>query len=845
MVPGDLSGWIKPLAPMPMMLRSGQTGGGGLFGERRALARLILLVTAGALAVCAGELIALWKGPAPAVWRIGLAAGLLLASRLAIVHLRFRGQRIDFDWGEGALLLCLVLLPTPWLTLLTPVCLAAAGIVLGRPSVKTVYNAASATVATAVAGTAANALYDTTTTALSWRLVGALGVAALLFTVVADLSASAAIALSQSERLLPTLRVGVGMELLTGAGNVCAALAVVAIARFDAWLVITLPMLVGAIQITYSSRMRAQHERHAWTQLETTTRAFTQLDPLAVAAAAVTGIAELFQADRVEVRFRSPNGHNEHYSGGREGLAGPAQDPPPDGPTLTVPLGRPDEDAGTVTLHFRADVTLNARESHALATLATALAVALANAERYETTRGFAEAKAQEAVTDSLTGVGNRALLRDAGAGVLAEAVQGGRAGALLLVDLDHFKEVNDTLGYDTGDRLLVEVARRLTGSVDGPDLVVRLGSHEFAVLLADAAGRAPEHVAERLIACLDEPMVLDGLLLHAPASIGIAGFPGDAGDVRDLLRLADVALLRAKGSATRWVRYAADQDQPHADRLATVEESRAAMANGEFVLYYQPKVEVRTGEITGAEALIRWHHPTRGLLSPDKFMTAIEHSALVHDFTLNVLRMGLRDCAGWLAEQAARSLAVNLSPRNLLHPGLPDAVLELLRTYAVPSTQLVLEVTETAIMSDLDTVDTVLAQLRAGGVQLSLDDFGTGYSSLTFLSRIPVDEVKIDRSFVSRMLTSSRDDVVVRGTISLARGLGLRVVAEGVETREEHERLVELGCERAQGYFYGRPMPVEVLRELPAILPVGGHHPRPTGVIPVPRSAQASEPAR
>ncbi|MDP9241508.1 MAG: GGDEF domain-containing phosphodiesterase, partial [Actinomycetota bacterium] len=351
------------------------------------------------------------------------------------------------------------------------------------------------------------------------------------------------------------------------------------------------------------------------------------------------------------------------------------------------------------------------------------------------------------------------------------------------------------------------------------------------------------EEVAEQLIGVLDEPMVLDGLHLRAPASIGIAGFPDDADDLKELLRVADAALLRAKTTETRWVRYAAGQDQPHAERLVAVEESRTGLANAEFVLHYQPKVDMRTGQIKGAEALIRWQHPTRGLLPPAMFMTVVEHSPLVHEFTLNVLRMGLRDCADWLAQDPGRNLAINLSARNLLNPSLPDAVVDLLHSYRVPSTQLVLEVTETAMMSDLDTVDAVLARLRAAGVQLSLDDFGTGFSSLTFLSRIPVDEVKIDRSFVSRMLTSSRDDVVVRGTISLARGLGLRVVAEGVETVEEHLRLVELGCERAQGYYYGRPMAIEALRALPGLLPAAAGDATP---IPVPRRPHAvSGPAK
>jgi diguanylate cyclase (GGDEF)-like protein len=808
---------------------------------------LIALMFSGALASLGYALFAVSHEPMPAWWRLGLACGVLAASRLASLDLRFRGHVVGFDWGEGALLLGLVLLPSPWLTLLMPVCLVAARALVRRNAIKTLYNAATTTIATAAAGMLAGAVCDLRTVGLSWRLGVALVLAALVFTAVMDIGSSAAIAFSQAVGFFPTLRVGVGLELLTGAGNVGAALLVVAIAGFDRWLLATLPMLVIALQITYHSRLRGQQERKTWTQLEHTTRAFTQLDPAAVAEAAIEGILALFQADRVEVLFRRPDGSEARYAGGASGPGERAAQSAEAGPNVTVPnvtvpLGQPEEGLGTITLYFAEAVALNGRERHALATLATALAVALANAERYETTRGLAEEKAREALTDPLTGVGNRALLREAGADLLARAAEREQAGAMLLVDLDHFKEVNDTLGYDTGDRLLVEVARRLKGAVAEADLVVRLGSHVFAVLLADVAMQSPEATADRLIGCLDEPMILDGLHLRAPASIGIAGSPGDAGSIRELLRLADAALLRAKGTAVRWVRYTADLDQPHADRLVSVEESRAGIANGEFLLHYQPKVDVPTGRVMGVEALIRWQHPTRGFLAPDTFMPAIEHSVLVHEFTLNILRMGLRDCAGWLARDPARNLAVNLSARNLLNPNLPQAVLDLLEHYGVPSGQLVLEVTETAIMSDLDTVDAVLSRLRASGVQLSLDDFGTGYSSLTFLSRIPVDEVKIDRSFVSRMLTSNRDDLLVRGTISLAHELGLRVVAEGVETREEHLRLVALNCERGQGYYYSRPVPIDALHAMADRLPAAALHRPPAGTIPPPRDPAPSE---
>ncbi len=790
--------------------------------KNRRLDLLIALVLATAGALAALAFVSVNHQALPAWWRIGLAGALVAVSRLAVLRLRFRGNLLHFDWGEGALLLGLVLLPAPWLTLVTPFCAAAASLLLKKGTIRTLYNAGAATIATAAAGSLATAVSQIDTGILSWRLVAALGLAGLTYTIAADITASAAIALSQNQRFFRTLRVGWGLELLTGAGNVGAALIIVAATGFDAWLLTTLPMLVVALQITYHSRLRGQQERETWTQLEHTTRAFTQLDPAAVAEAAIHGILDLFQADRVDVLFHRPDGTDARYTGGLAASESPPEHRPEGSPTLTVPLGQHEDDLGTITLHFSDKVTLNGRERHALATLATALAVALANAERYETTRGLGEQKALEAVTDPLTGLGNRTRLRETGAELLAEAARRGKSSALLLIDLDHVKDVNDTLGYDAGDRLVIEVARRLTSVVSEEDLVVRLGGHVFAIVLADVARQSAELSADRLIGCLDERMVLDGLHLRAPATVGIAGCPGDAGTIRDLLRLADAALLRAKTTSVRWARFAVEQDHGHADRLVTIEETRAGLTNGEFLLHYQPKVEVSTGRVKGVEALVRWQHPTRGFLSPVTFMPAIEHSALVHEFTLNILRMGLRDCAGWLAEDSTRSLAVNLSARNLLNPNLPAAVLELLGTYRVPSRQLVLEVTETAIMSDLDTVDLVLARLRANGVQMSLDDFGTGYSSLTFLSRIPVDEVKIDRSFISRMLSSIRDDVVVLGTISLARGLALRVVAEGVETIEEHRRLVALGCERAQGYYYSRPVPIDRLIELPDWLPEG-----------------------
>lgn len=799
--------------------------------------RLRLLITLVILIGLVGFVIAAVTAagdPLPAWWRISLVCVLLPLSQLAVLRMRLRGQQVGFVWGEGALLLGLMLLPAHWVALLTACCMTVLGAVQGKGVVKTLYNAAAATIGTAAAGGLATVVYGAgPLIGLSWRLVIALTVAGLVFTTVAAVSASAAIALSQAEAFFPTLRVGVGLELLTGLGNVGAALLVVALAEFDPWLLATVPMVVFALQIMFHSRLRAQQERETWTRLEHTTRAFTQLDPAAVATGAIKGVIELFQADRVEVLFCLPDGSTAQYRGERAGVGDEAEQFSDGGSKVVVPLGQPEEGLGTLSLHFSGQVSLNRREHHALATLATALAVALANAERYEETRDFAEAKARQLVTDPITGLGNRAKLTEAGTERLAGVAARGVDEALLLIDLDHFKEVNDTLGHDTGDRLLVEVARRLTAVAAEGDLVVRLGTHEFALLAPAGSSEALADLCTSVIATLDQPLVLDGLHISAPASIGIARCPADARSIRDLLRLADAALVRAKTATARYAQYDAHLDQPHADRLLIVEESRSGIDNGEFVLHYQPQVDLDTREIRGVEALVRWQHPTRGLLSPGAFLPAVEQSALVHEFTHRVLDLAMSDCVAWLAQDQRRTLAVNLSARNLLNLSLPDEVSQLLTDHRMPARQLVLEVTETAMMSDLDTVDTVLDRLRDIGLQLSLDDFGTGYSSLSVLSRIAVDEVKIDLAFVSRMLTSPRDDVVVRGTLSLAHGLGLGVVAEGVEIAAQYERLMALGCETAQGYYFSGPVPIEQLKALPRQLPSVFAPPSPRSPMP------------
>ena len=452
-----------------------------------------------------------------------------------------------------------------------------------------------------------------------------------------------------------------------------------------------------------------------------------------------------------------------------------------------------------------------------------------------------------QALHDSLTGLPNRTLFMQR----LHEAIEGaafqGTKVAVMVMDLNGFKEINDTLGHHYGDLLLEEIGPRLQDVVREGDLVARLGGDEFGLVLPSLPDESiAVGAAQRLMEALEQPLNLDGLAIDVSASLGIAIYPSHSEDVETLLRRADVAMYAAKEAQAGYETYEPSRDRYSASRLTLLGQIRPALENQEFVLYYQPKMDLSTGRVNGVEALIRWQHPERGLILPDEFIPLVERTVLVRPLTLYVLNEALRQWHIWAAGGYDLVIAVNLSARSLLDVTLPDHVAQMLRRWDVPPDRLTLELTESSLMADSVRSMAVLHRLSAVGVSLSVDDFGTGYSSLSHLKRLPIHEIKVDRSFVTNMKNDPNDALIVRATVDLGRNLGLRVVAEGVEDPQTWSELMAMGCDLAQGYYLGRPMPeVAVTRWLAdfgtrAAEPPTLDHPQAQGIRDRPRHLKA-----
>ena len=417
-----------------------------------------------------------------------------------------------------------------------------------------------------------------------------------------------------------------------------------------------------------------------------------------------------------------------------------------------------------------------------------------------------------QALHDELTGVANRRQLLRRLDQEIESATQWRRSFALLLLDLDRFKEVNDALGHGHGDRLLRDVAARLGTTVRQGDLLARLGGDEFALLLGDVVDAAAAvEVAGRVRDVLHDEFVLGGVPLLVEASVGIALFPDHGRDADELLQAADIAMYAAKRSRSHFELYQADRDtRGSTDRVTRLGELRRALAEEELVLFYQPKVDLRQGDVAGVEALIRWQHPEHGMLPPMEFLPLAEQSGLITSLTSYVISAALRQSREWSFEGLVVPVAVNVSERSLLEPRFPNEVEGLLERWEVPGERLQLELTERGLIGDLATATDVIERLRALGVRISVDDFGTGYSSLARLVELPIQELKIDRSFVMDMDGDGPGAAIVRSTIDLGHHLGMEVVAEGVETEAQLRELRTLGCDLAQGYHLLRPLPAD-----------------------------------
>lgn len=450
-----------------------------------------------------------------------------------------------------------------------------------------------------------------------------------------------------------------------------------------------------------------------------------------------------------------------------------------------------------------------ADEVPALGTFANHAAVALRNSRLMEDAAARATESEHQARHDPLTGLPTRAWFQE----LYHRSLGAGRgATSVLRVEVDGFAEVTERLGHENGDLILQEVAHRLSGILGAEEEAARLGGEQFALSLvgepAEAYARA---TAERLIRSLERPVLIDGLPVSVSASVGIA-LVEQGVDAAGLLRRADRALGVARAERTAVECHTPDRDPQGPLRLALVSEVRQAMDDGDIAVWYQPRLSLASGRVTGAEALVRWIHPQRGVVAPALFLPIVEQTRLIRPLTLSVLGSALAACAGWSRAGVPLAVSVNLSPRNLVDADLVADIRRMLADSGLPPRALIVEVTESAVTADHQRAHAILAELRGSGIRVAIDDFGTGYSSLTRLRRLPVDEVKLDRSFVSRIEHDEHDRAIVRSVIGLAHDLGIAVVAEGVETRACWDWLARQGCDEAQGYLMGRPMPLEDL---------------------------------
>ena len=427
-----------------------------------------------------------------------------------------------------------------------------------------------------------------------------------------------------------------------------------------------------------------------------------------------------------------------------------------------------------------------------------------------------------QALHDALTGLPNRNLLHDRLDHAIQNAAHQKQSVALILMDLDRFKEVNDTLGHQYGDLMLQQVSARLQQVLRHSDTIARLGGDEFAILISDTNETFAGHVAQKAHVALNRVFNLDNHFLHIGASLGIAMYPQHGDNAQSLIQHADTAMYVAKRSNTGCAVYQPEHDRDAVKRLELANELYDAIAANELELHYQPKIELKSGKVTGVEALLRWQNPKRGMIPPDEMIPIAEHNGMIKQLTLWVLNAALQQCAKWHEQGIELGVAVNLSVWNLQDPMLIKEIQNMLAHWQVPAHRLELEITESAMMSDPKFSLATLKKLDAMGIALAIDDYGTGFSSLAYLKKLPVDIIKIDKSFVMAMDKDDDDAIIVKSTIELAHNLGFKVVAEGVESDTITRLLLALGCDTAQGYHYCRPINSAALTRWLQELPSG-----------------------
>jgi diguanylate cyclase len=779
--------------------------------------RLRLLVGLVVVMASLAVLYALWRlttAPSPSrdeLTTLFALVGLVVVGRTAMVRVRIRATKQMTSWADSAALVGLAVAPTPSVVLCVAAGMTITEIAMRLARVKCAFNVSKAVLEVTVGGAVLAAIGSAGPLERPLEALGSLAAAHVAMFVVNHGLIVPVIALDTRTRIRDRLRAHWDLQLVGLGARFGVAVLTLALLDLNIWLLVAVPPVVLSLHTWHSARLRSRAERKAWQQLAGATDALNAVELDAVLKTATKSASELFSADYVEVEIWLDE-HRRLVRGDGEQILfdGAPDSAPPDTTRATaIPLegydGSPN--IGVLRLRFRGEVRLSEREDYTLHTFASALCTAVRNASAYAELARLADQHAHDAAHDPLTGLPNRRRLMDQGSTILEERASRGGI-ALLLIDLNHFKEVNDTLGHNAGDRVLIEIAERLRTAA-GPDaLVARLGGDEFAVLFSGLPAPAlAAHRAEAILAPIHDPIDLDGMRISVEASAGI-GSAAASGGVGELLRRADVAMYQAKRSGQRVAVYTRSRDTADVSQLALGGDLARAVAEHQFTVNFQPIVNLATGEVIAAEALARWHHPDRGNLDPRRFLHAVERSGMLAAFAEAVLDQALEAACEWADVGFDLPVAVNVSPRSLLNRSFPSMVLDRLDVRGFAPERLILELTETLTISQLEVVDQVLGELRDAGVRLALDDFGTGYSSLSVLSRIPVHELKIDRAFVAAMDTSTEAAAVVRSTVDLGRSLGLMVVAEGVESEPERHRLWELGCAAGQGHLFARPLP-------------------------------------
>ncbi len=784
---------------------------------RRRLNRTVAVAVACALAVIASSIWMIASGSVSdaSPFNIVIAAIVIGIAARMMLHLRVGQFRITQSLTDTAMMLGLMTLHWSWLVLVVAVGVTVARMFVHMRPRRIAFMSAKDIITVAVAaevgmhiGLGEPPFYATVA-----RLPALLIVAGVML-VVEEALAIPARAFANEQPVRAIFANNWHIRIAGSIVRLGIAVAAGYFLRFDPRIAIVTPLAIVGLQLAYANHVQQRADRIAWGRLAKIVDMMSVSDVSTLHRETILAAAQLFSCDEVDLEV-TVGGQRLLLRGNASTItyAGPPEAAPPRRGMLVsaaldtagTSLVKPNE----LRLRFYASVVFSEREHYTLRALAASLGTALHMATAVVEAARLVTVAAHTSTHDEMTGLANRQHLLDSGKSASGDT-RPGTAIALVVLYLDRFKQINDALGESIGDSVLTEVARRLSAALPavGNNLVARLAGAEFAVMLTGSPLPSDMMAWVRdLLAVISAPMEIGKVRLEVGATAGIALGDND-GSVDELLRRAEVAMYQAKDQGEPLALYIRAQDTADTDRLALTGDLARAVAERQFTVAFQPIVDLTSGVVVSAEALARWYHPQRGHLAPHRFLDAIERSGLLAPFTSHVLDQALAGAVRWREAGFDFPVAVNVSPRSLLDPSFPESIPRALAAHHLPPEALTIELTETLTLSELEVVDDVLQALRTLGVSIALDDFGTGFSSLATIARIPVHELKIDRTFVSG-LDGAAQAAIVRSTIELGRSLDLLVVAEGVESEEQRERLWLLGCAAGQGHLFARPLNV------------------------------------